>query len=113
MKIQLVMKSPHSVKVSPEDYEYLSQWSWSYKRSTRKHGENIYAKRSVSIWENGVRVKTISIYMHHVVLERMGIKPRTSRHTADHINCDTLDNTRENLRWATRRQQNRNQRRYK
>lgn len=100
-------------KVSPEDYQFLIKWKWSYKRSEPKYHYAVYAKRSKSIYKAGSREKTVSIYLHHIILQRMGLVRPTKKHTADHINNDSLDNRRGNLRWATKRQQSRNQRRYK
>lgn len=113
MKIRLTLKEEMLTIVDPEDYEFLQQWSWSYKRSERKYKYALYARRAKGVYENGKRVKTISIYMHHVILERMGLPRPSKKHTADHINCNSLDNRRDNLRWATKKEQRKNQRRCK
>lgn len=87
--------------VSPEDRDYLSQWSWGWKRS---RGGLIYARRNFR-WAGGQS----SIYMHYEVMARKGKhKPPTPRHTVDHMNRNTLDNTRPNLDWATPEEQEMN-----
>jgi hypothetical protein len=49
--------------------------------------------------------------MHtEILIHRMGL-PRPPKHTGEHINIDSLDNTRRNLAWATRSEQIANQRR--
>jgi hypothetical protein len=49
--------------------------------------------------------------MHtEILIHRMGL-PRPPKHTGEHINIDSLDNTRRNLAWATRSEQSANQRR--
>ena len=78
--------------VSPEDYDYLSQWKWCYA--------NGYAKRGV--YNAGSKV---TVLMHRVVLERMGFKDFKD---TDHINRDRADNRRSNLRPATRTENGRN-----
>lgn len=65
--------------VDEEMYEYLTCWDWHYS--------NGYAKRAD--WDNG---KSKIIRMHHIIL------PRKSGYVVDHINGDSLDNRRENLR---------------
>ena len=37
--------------------------------------------------------------------ERMRLAPPSRRHECDHRDIDSLNNTRRNLRWVTRRQQ--------
>jgi hypothetical protein len=74
-------------KVSDEDFEYLSKFKWSAKRDRG----DFRAMRKTSLAE-GYR----SIYMHRVIL---GLDSSDKR-VGDHINHDTLDNTRENLRIA-------------
>lgn len=67
------------------DYDYLMQWKWHYQ------GNN-YAVRTCRV--NSKR----TILMHRVILERMGFKDFAH---ADHINKDSLNNCRCNLRPAT------------
>jgi len=93
--------------VSDEDYDFLSQWLWSWSRSKRNRGDMMYAKRTVTVRHNGTRTSKAE-YVHHVVLRRMGEKRPTPKHTADHINRKKLDCQRPNLRWATKRQQEAN-----
>jgi hypothetical protein len=73
------------IQVSDEDVEYLSQWNWHVTQSG-------YAARRTK----GQPI----VWMHRVVLERMGFPPG-SYECADHINRDRLDNRRDNLRPAT------------
>lgn len=76
--------------VGPRDYAYLNQFKWCCHTGG-------YAIR------NGPTVngKHLVIYMHRVILERMG---HTDFQQVDHINHDKLDNRRCNLRSATNRQ---------
>ncbi len=76
--------------VSPEDYEYLTQWSWHLC----VHG---YAAR---------RPETGMVYMHRAVMER--VAPDLYGLEVDHIDLDKLNNRRSNLRVATRAQNARN-----
>lgn len=71
--------------VGPRDYAYLMQWKWGYD-----HG---YAARRDS--------NNQKVYMHRVILERMGFKGFKA---SDHINQVKHDNRRTNLRPATQRQ---------
>lgn len=73
--------------VSDKDYAYLNQWEWCCSAAE-------YAIRGVRL----VNKPTKHIYMHRVILERMGLK--NFKH-GDHRNCNRLDNRRINLRVAT------------
>lgn len=79
--------------VDDEDFEYLSQWKWCAAFMTR----NFYAAKSISI--NGQRKV---ILMHRFILN-----PEKNM-VVDHINGNTLDNRRENLRICTPRENSRN-----
>ena len=84
------------VRVSPHRFDQLNSVKWCalFNPSMGK----FYAYRNV--WVGGGKYR--SIYMHRVIL---GLDPGDKRE-ADHKNLDTLDNTDENLRIATRRDNN-------
>lgn len=104
--IILGAREQHQAIVSAEDYAALARWRWTFKVSAWKFGNGIYARRCV--WRDG---KKKTILMHDVILtELMGIPRPSELHTADHRNGDTLDNTRGNLRWATKSEQGKNRR---
>ncbi len=72
--------------VGPQDYEYLMRWKWyyveDYKDGYAVRGNNNCLNRKL-------------IRMSRVILERMGYKDFAH---SNHINRNTLDNRRCNLR---------------
>ena len=57
-----------------------------------------------------VKIKGKTLPFHKVVCEAFhGKKPKEGGHTVDHIDRNPLNNTPENLRWATRQEQRANQ----
>jgi len=74
--------------VSDKDYRYLMQWSWCAVPQNRKWR----AQRKVNT--------TLTRYMHQDVARRKGIKSGL----VDHIDENPLNNTRGNLRDATKSQ---------
>lgn len=84
--------------VDREDYDWALQWTWSSTPS--KRGENIYVTRSTRLeGANGPQTK---LYLHKEILKRTFALPPSPEHIiADHINANSLDNRRRNLRWAT------------
>ena len=94
------------MKVDARDYAWVTQWRWSFQRTSWRYGANIYARRCE--WAGG---RKVAISMHtEILIHRMGLL-RPPKHTGEHRDTNTLDNTRRNLAWATRSQQNANQRR--
>ncbi len=81
-------------KVSPQDFEWLSQWKWN--AMIRSNGRGHYAVRCAWLGDNKVE----TIYMHRLIL---GLE-KGDRTQADHRDLDPLNNTRENLRKATQSQ---------
>jgi hypothetical protein len=92
MTKQIPLNKGRVATVDDEDYERISRFRWSSGCS----GKHWYAIRAEG-WPNR---KTI--YLHRQILNA----PAGTE--VDHINGDTLDNRRENLRLATRAQNNQN-----
>ena len=83
--------------VDDEDFEYLNQWKWSYYTSKKYSG---YAKR-IDLSRGG----RICVTMHRLITQA----PKGFE--VDHINHNTLDNRKENLRIVTHSQNLQNQNR--
>lgn len=66
--------------VDDDMFEYLNQWKWHYNQG--------YAVRTIRIGIN----KRKAIRMHRLVL------PPPDGYIVDHVNCNGIDNRRENLR---------------
>lgn len=75
--------------VNVEDFEWLSQWNWSAMWNT--HTKSFYAYR---------RGDKRGIYMHALI----------AGGRSDHVDHDTLNNRRSNLRLASYEENSRNQR---
>lgn len=82
-----------TVLVDDDARHLFSKYTWRYEARTRKH----YVCASTT--KNG---KRISLYLHRMVLGA------SKGEIVDHINGDTLDNRRCNLRMVTTRQNNLN-----
>lgn len=81
--------------VSFDDFVWASQWAWYPKPS--KNGKKLYACRSARI--SG---RYFSVYLHKEICFRATGMPPSPRHIiADHMNGNSLDCRRSNLRWAT------------
>ncbi len=78
------------------DYEYLSQWKW--QASIQSEG---YWRATRKIHIDG---KQYTVFMHQTVAEQMGFDFKL----IDHRDRDPLNNTRENLRAATKSQNGHN-----
>ena len=78
--------------VSDTDYTYLNQWKW-----------HVIKRRN--LWHAVRHGPTKPIYMHRIILERMGFK---DFERTDHKNLNGLDNYRRNLRPATTQQNGQN-----
>lgn len=98
--IEIPLTHGLTTKVSPHRFEHLNQWTWQALWS--KNAQSFYAVRRVRV--NG---KSQQISMHRYILGLEYSDPRQG----DHIKTgDTLNNTDENLRIATRSQQQQNRR---
>jgi hypothetical protein len=107
--ITIGARTQYVVKVSPEDYDFLMHWTWTYAVS-HKGGGLVYARRSERIDGHNV-----TILMHRVIITGlMGLKRPSKKHFVDHWNgLDNrrlADDGRPQLRWVTPRQNMANQR---
>lgn len=89
-KIKLRGANSISAIVDDEDYESLSKFKW-YISGGRKNDQYAHRKETVC-------GKRISIFMHREVVNARKEK------MVDHINHNTFDNRKSNLRMATRSQ---------
>lgn len=80
--------------VDAADFEWLSQWKWSFHRG--------YARTVVP------RPVVRATGCLRILPMQCAILDPPSSFTVDHINLNSLDNRRQNLRLATRTQQNAN-----
>lgn len=83
--------------VSDEDYDYLIQWDWFAAKSRKTY----YATRKQSRDEYDRIENRKEIRMHRVIAERSGID---NSNLIDHVDRNGLNNQRDNLRPATRKQ---------
>lgn len=94
------MAQPKYAIVDPEDYERLSKYEWEARRA---RNSPFYAARQDL---NRSTRKYTLIFMHREIIEvGDGL-------FADHINHNTFDNRKANLRPATQTQNNRNRRKF-
>lgn len=77
--------------VDDDDYDFLMQWKWCASDCSRGLGTKFYAVTQIRTFE----YKRKRIYMHRVIMgEPLNL-------CVDHINGDSLDNRKENLRSVT------------
>ena len=94
------LAQPRYAIVDPEDYERLSKYEWEARRA---RNSPFYAARQVV--NTSTRKYTV-IFMHRQIIEvGDGL-------FADHINHNSVDNRKANLRPATQTQNNRNRRKF-
>ena len=99
----LLLTKGFVAEIDDADYEWLLQWKWTAV-VTGKNIKRVYAYRREG-WDNTRRRWRSCVFLHRAVLDA------PPEHDVDHINGDTLDNRRENLRLATRSQNLANSRR--
>lgn len=92
MKI-IIAKKGEEIRVSDQDYDWLNLWRWGVFKAGK--GSHPYAWRDASARERREGLP-VEISMHRQIMQF----PNPPM-VVDHINRDTLDNQRENLREVT------------
>lgn len=95
---------PTFAKVDASDADWAKQWRWTHV-SMRSGKAGVYAARWVE--DNGAR-RLIHMSRDLLGLARHPGRPTADSSVADHINGDTLDNRRENLRAVTQAENQQN-----
>lgn len=98
------------------DLAWAQQWTWNVvqSKSGPRRTEKFYARRVVSMLTgpDGAREssrKVYSIWLHkEILLRAVGPSQRRSATIGDHINGNSLDCRRSNLRWSTSSENRRN-----
>jgi hypothetical protein len=83
--------------IDEEDYIKMKDYSWHYI-------SNSYISHTVPV--DNVRRE---LYLHNLIMNRLGFPGKGSKESVDHINRIGLDNRKENLRIITQSEQNINQ----
>ncbi len=87
----------HRALVDYEDYLWFIQWQWRFKKSRNSHKGYLF--RTVKVKVGSVWVSQ-NQWLHAAIMARIEPPPRPGM-VPDHIDRDTMNNTRANLRWAT------------
>lgn len=94
------------VIVDAVDYWHFSRYAWNFKSC--KANKN-YMRRAVAIWIEGVKIRTISLYLHVEIMKRVRpVPPSPAHRKVDHRDGNELNCRRANLRWATDKMNNMN-----
>lgn len=84
--------------VDEVDYQFLVQWRWSPKWSRGKR--KVYLRRVLHEGSRNDRVQRTE-FLHHAVMKRKGAPRPSPSHIIDHLDGDGLNCQRDNLVWAT------------
>lgn len=93
---EIKLTGGYVTKVDDGDYEALSKYHWHHRRA--RGGNKVYAGTSVYVGGKGAQYKRRQVFMHRLI---MGVVDAGRSVEVDHINGDSLDNRRANLRICT------------
>lgn len=91
------------------DYEYLNQYNWFASHDKDING--YYALRTQNMGYLNGKQKRKNIVMHRRIMEKIVGRELKRTEVIDHINHNPLDNTRDNLRIVSNRQNCQNRKR--
>jgi len=102
--MEILLKNKHLLKIDDQDSDLLLGNAWQYSKSHSK----FYVRRGVKI--NG---KRIGQYLHRLVMEKIIGRPLLKEEHIDHIDSNSLNNTRQNLRIVSAQDNNKNKQKIK
>lgn len=111
MTITIELTQGYFTYIDPIDAD-LADFEWSAKLS-RNQKLRVYAHRSEYLGGGRKNQKSKYITLHREIMSRILGRALLSSEEVDHINDNSLDNRRENLRLATHSQNNWNRSTYK
>jgi len=92
----LILKTGENVLVDDEDFYWINQWRW--QAISIKNKKYVFRSR-----RNNHLGYTSRAYLHRIVM-----RTEDKHLIVDHINGNTLDNRKENLRICTKSENNKN-----
>ena len=98
MKIQYQFEYVYSL-IDKEDFPKIKDYTWHYISSG-------YISHTIPVDDT-----RRELYLHNLVMGRLGFPGKGVKESIDHINRNGLDNRKENLRLLTQTEQNLNQKR--
>lgn len=87
----------HRALLDFEDYLWFIQWQWRFKKSRNSHKGYLFRTVKVKV---GAVWCSQNQWLHTAIMERVELPPHPGM-VVDHIDRDTMNNSRLNLRWAT------------
>ena len=90
-------------------YEFIFDKEDSDKIKTRPWHIAANKYLSSTYYEKGETTVKRELYMHNIIMDRMGFPGKGAKETVDHINRNGFDNRKENLRVISQSEQNLNQ----
>ena len=92
--------------VDIQDYEYLNQWKWAAQKRNNQQGYYVFRTQHLG-YSDGKKNRK-KIYLHRLIVEKILKRELKRKEIIDHINHNSLDNTRSNLRKISPRQNTQN-----
>lgn len=87
------------------DYPFLTHWCWTTKTTP---GGKVYLRRSKSVeYLGGGQYRNATLYLHIEIMKRVASPPEVNS-IVDHLDGDSLNCRRSNLRWCSQRDNTRN-----
>lgn len=102
--MEVILKNNNILKIDDQDADLLQGNSWQYSKSSSK----FYVRRGIKI-----KGKRIGQYLHRMIIEKIINRKLLKHEHIDHIDGDSLNNKRDNLRIVSIQENNKNRQKIK